>query len=189
MQRLAVLSLVLLAAVFTFLPRLRPSGFGWANDSVKDRKFSAYGVGVCSGAVCLGGFSETWPADYATPSPPDSGANGLFCDGRVFPFGNIAKKATGFYRWRSQSGVDDAVFAFSGVLLPAWLVAAIYAAAPVVMAVQSLRHRRIRQRAESGLCVNCGYDLRASAGRCPECGGVPLGERSLVADHQKPRKT
>jgi len=34
------------------------------------------------------------------------------------------------------------------------------------------RHQRA-QRRDAGLCVECGYDLRASTSHCPECGARP----------------
>lgn len=39
--------------------------------------------------------------------------------------------------------------------------------------IQVARYRRIRMRMRTGCCVACGYDIRATPQRCPECGTIP----------------
>jgi hypothetical protein len=51
--------------------------------------------------------------------------------------------------------------------LPLWVPAAL-CLAPGLVAWRVARRRRRRHAA--GLCRDCGYDLRASPDRCPECG-------------------
>ena len=39
-----------------------------------------------------------------------------------------------------------------------------------IKAMVIVHMRRDLRAAVGGLCLGCGYDLRASVGRCPECG-------------------
>jgi hypothetical protein len=56
---------------------------------------------------------------------------------------------------------------------PHWRVMAALALPPVIWAGLQIRRARLtRGRRRLGLCLACGYDLRHSPGRCPECGAV-----------------
>jgi hypothetical protein len=58
------------------------------------------------------------------------------------------------------------------VLVSDWACCLGTAILPAIWLV-SFRLNRRKQRQVAGLCRRCGYDLRASKGRCPECGTVP----------------
>jgi hypothetical protein len=55
--------------------------------------------------------------------------------------------------------------------IPLWMPTLLFGVSPVWLLLPF--HRR-RKRKKLGLCLKCGYDLRASKDRCPECGeGFP----------------
>ena len=52
----------------------------------------------------------------------------------------------------------------------AWLFLPIPLAAAVFTFYGASRLRLERERRKLGLCIECGYDLRATPKQCPECG-------------------
>jgi hypothetical protein len=90
-----------------------------------------------------GGFSTTPPVPWEDRSPD-----------AVLGFGRQAVS------WRDGN--------FTSIRIPlAWALVACLLA-PAVWVV-----RQARRRKGAGLCPACGYDLRATPDRCPECGAVP----------------
>lgn len=85
--------------------------------------------------------------------------------------GNVRLSA-GFGGWSAGSFTNGSTFTF--VFLPYWLLILATAILPAIWIASSLRHhRRRRHRLTQGRCLKCGYDLRATPSRCPECGESP----------------
>jgi hypothetical protein len=74
--------------------------------------------------------------------------------------GQVQRRGVRYTRWSDGSGEVE---------VPLWTVAALFAAAAIAT---RLLARRTGRRVADGHCVGCGYDLRATPGRCPECGTV-----------------
>ena len=71
----------------------------------------------------------------------------------------------GFDVHSSSGRVGKYVLSARNVMLPLWLPAALFAALPAARL-----YRRLRRHPRAGVCPTCGYDLRATPERCPECG-------------------
>ena len=57
----------------------------------------------------------------------------------------------------------------TAIIFPAWLPVGAFAPLPLVRLAIFIRRRR---GFDEGHCAKCGYDLRATPDRCPECGTI-----------------
>jgi hypothetical protein len=56
------------------------------------------------------------------------------------------------------------------LVLPYWLLSVLTIPLPALWLRRASRDRRAARRAARGRCMACGYDLRGTPSRCPECG-------------------
>jgi hypothetical protein len=166
----------------------REAGGGAAADSVevssqKGRLWVTYGWGRLGRpgdlywdeyyrqADATGGRQRLEIAHYA-PDPMD----GMFA---LNAGPDAGKSGWGPVRWQSWGQSLPAVPVAQHnmrVGVSHWVPALLLAVPPAWRGGRRIvRWRRRRTRLGAGLCIACGYDLRGSPGRCPECGEVAGG--------------
>lgn len=65
---------------------------------------------------------------------------------------------------------NDTTLKIQSLTIPLYFPCLIFALLPAHYFLRVRRRRRIAKRLAMGCCIACGYDMRATPGRCPECG-------------------
>jgi hypothetical protein len=116
----------------------------------------AFGMRVGAGHL-IGVISDTGSLAFSWQDrPPEE----LFVWNSRRPPGHLQTTAPLGFTWRRSQHTLM-------LYVPNWFVMIPAALAIVVLL------RRAWTRVGPGCCPNCGYDLRATLDRCPECGRVP----------------
>mgnify|MGYP001481153300 CR=1 FL=1 len=142
--------------------------------------------------LCFVGISALWVRSYwvqdSLVQNHDMGmSRGVFSRrGSVWIYvGQASHRRHGFYHYANEIG-DSAYtsslpmfYAVSNEFgrylgFPHWLPTILFATTSILL----IRKSR-RRRYGVGRCTNCGYDLRASPQRCPECGMAVVGESKV----------
>jgi hypothetical protein len=138
-------------------------------------------------AVCVLWMRSVWRSDQIWYVPP-GGRPMLMAASQagLVGFGHLAPHASqGIHvkshpaqqppRWFMFTMRTDGVW---NVVFPHWVLIAASAPLPIHWL---LHRRRRRKRRTEHACLSCGYDLRATPDRCPECGNAGVSETASGA--------
>jgi hypothetical protein len=164
--------------------RQGPRNFRITHWTVGPDRISGFGVSGGWGRayptslVGVGWFCESYPEGWKATWPKTNGRHYANRDGVGWEWGFAEPEYRNwnFYTsgrawgWFTVGSANPGYYIACDYRTFAWIggAAAVWPVASVVRWV--FRRRRVRGWAVAGCCWGCGYDMRATPERCPECG-------------------
>lgn len=68
------------------------------------------------------------------------------------------------------------------LIAPMWAWMLLWAFLPAICGTLYKRRRSVEKRKRKGLCPSCGYDLRPTPDRCPECGITVSAKKEITSN-------
>src|SRR5438067_12482089 len=130
--------------------------YWWTDDLWYVRGADSWGIGQSGG--------ELYFMNYRKARSPSEHGFGALHEGRQKRPYAFYNWVLGFaFRWDNRASRTS----YRGVAIPIW---AVEVTAAIIASWMVRSARRNRRLSMPGICSKCGYDLRATAERCPECG-------------------
>jgi hypothetical protein len=129
----------------------------------------SYGIYVCDGNIYLGAFTNHGPTYRINLATDHRWSLAMYCMAVLYERnGPLAGHPFSVGSWKDRP--MDEVFAAARVTsMPSWFAAAVLGILPTLWSRRFFVQKRLRAK---GRCPTCGYDLRATPERCPECGAI-----------------
>jgi hypothetical protein len=163
-RRLASIAAMTLLAICTVLVALWLRSRFRADTIYHQATPKAWGITSNDGGVTVG------RREYSGLSLNDSAWR--YYSGNVTGIGYGMRRwaFAGFVRGDIQSSVLAYSFHDDYWTVPYWFLLVVALVIPSTWIAGWYRRRAAGSRSRRGVCTSCGYDLRASPCRCPECG-------------------